>query len=496
MWAGMAAGQIWRAALVVFLLEAPAEAAIVPTPGCSVVFQDDFESGNLATYEGSWSGTRPVVVMANAIADRFSMSSGFPTPNDVAKYLPPQSRLRLTVKVDLRTVTAANPSGAPTILTLTSRSAGFDPLWMYVSTTALGTPGLAFNTRVYRNASSFEVGRYMTLPTRATIRIDWERATGPGTGIVRVYVDGGLLWTSRATGDTRTTVDSIYLGNLGSDGLASGTVLMDDVLVETCPGVDGGAPMADGGPTADDGAAAVPDAAPAEPDVTAVDRGPRVVPLPDAAPEDAASAPPDDGPMGPNAADALPDAVDAAASSVDAASANDGSASMKTGQVRLNVGCACTVGRRSEGLGAFGGARDCCPGGPAPSALNQGRRHLASRRCDAWAPRRPWPKPTPPQVEAAIAQLRKALQSAEGRAVDPLTAPWADIERGRDQAPRGSSSPTLTSNRRNTAGLRAFYRPPLCPPDGVLASPLRARRTGIRSRRAAPYAARAALDQQ
>lgn len=36
----------------------------------------------------------------------------------------------------------------------------------------------------------------------------------------------------------------------------------------------------------------------------------------------------------------------------------------------------------------------------------------------------------PPQAHAAIDQLRKALRAAEGRDIDPLTAPWGELEPG------------------------------------------------------------------
>jgi MYXO-CTERM domain-containing protein len=284
-------------------------------------------------------------VSANAIAGRYSLSSGFAFANDVQKFLPPQTRLRLTAKLDFRTVTAT-AQFAPIILSLTSRSAGFDPVWVYISTDSNVVQGLAVNTRVFRSASNFEDARYMTIPTRPTLRVDWERATGPGSGLVRVYVDGGLLWTSRATGDTRTTVDSLVLGNSGGDRLGTGAMLMDDILLETCPGVatDGGAATPDA--AALDSAPAAPDAA-ADFDASAADRPPRVVPVPDVVPDDAAS-------VDAASADSTPEDAPGAVGGVDGAtSANDGSAGVKATEVHLNVGCACTVGRRDERPGAL-----------------------------------------------------------------------------------------------------------------------------------------------
>jgi hypothetical protein len=39
-------------------------------------------------------------------------------------------------------------------------------------------------------------------------------------------------------------------------------------------------------------------------------------------------------------------------------------------------------------------------------------------------------QPTPPRVQAAIAEFRQALKQTEGRDIDPLAAPWDDIEKG------------------------------------------------------------------
>jgi hypothetical protein len=50
-------------------------------------------------------------------------------------------------------------------------------------------------------------------------------------------------------------------------------------------------------------------------------------------------------------------------------------------------------------------------------------------------------QPPPPQVQAAVDQLRQALQSAESHAVDPLTAPWAEVEKGVIKLLGGAFSP-------------------------------------------------------
>jgi hypothetical protein len=56
-------------------------------------------------------------------------------------------------------------------------------------------------------------------------------------------------------------------------------------------------------------------------------------------------------------------------------------------------------------------------------------------------------QPPPPQVQAAVDQLRQALQSAESRPVDPLTAPWPEIEKGVIKLLGGAFSPHNESHQ-------------------------------------------------
>jgi hypothetical protein len=86
---------------------------------------------------------------------------------------------------------------------------------------------------------------------------------------------------------------------------------------------------------------------------------------------------------------------------------------------------------------------------------------------------------TPPQIEAALAQLRKALQSAEGAEIDPLTAPWTAIERGVIKLLGGAFSPQDESHRtlafmisaalaeRLRRDLGAFWFPNRASPQGA-----------------------------
>jgi hypothetical protein len=56
-------------------------------------------------------------------------------------------------------------------------------------------------------------------------------------------------------------------------------------------------------------------------------------------------------------------------------------------------------------------------------------------------------QPPPPQVQAAVDQLRQALQSAESRAVDPLTTPWVEVEKGVIKLLGGAFSPRDESHQ-------------------------------------------------
>ncbi len=55
--------------------------------------------------------------------------------------------------------------------------------------------------------------------------------------------------------------------------------------------------------------------------------------------------------------------------------------------------------------------------------------------------------PTPPQAQAAVDQLRNALRSVEGRDVDPLTAPWEEIEKGVTKLLGGAFNPNHPVHR-------------------------------------------------
>jgi hypothetical protein len=50
-------------------------------------------------------------------------------------------------------------------------------------------------------------------------------------------------------------------------------------------------------------------------------------------------------------------------------------------------------------------------------------------------------QPPPPQVEAAVGQLRQALEAVEGREIDPLTVAWDEVEKGVIKLLGGAFSP-------------------------------------------------------
>jgi hypothetical protein len=87
--------------------------------------------------------------------------------------------------------------------------------------------------------------------------------------------------------------------------------------------------------------------------------------------------------------------------------------------------------------------------------------------------------PTPPQIQAAVAQFTQALRSAEGTDLDPLTAPWADVEKGVIKLLGGKFSPEDQSHRtvafmvgavlseRLARDLGAFFFPNRSSPQGA-----------------------------
>jgi hypothetical protein len=88
-------------------------------------------------------------------------------------------------------------------------------------------------------------------------------------------------------------------------------------------------------------------------------------------------------------------------------------------------------------------------------------------------------QPAPPQVQAAVGQLRKALQAAEGRDLDPLAAPWAEIEKGVIKLLGGAFSPREEAHQslafmiaaafaeRLRRDLNAFWFPNRATPQGA-----------------------------
>jgi hypothetical protein len=88
-------------------------------------------------------------------------------------------------------------------------------------------------------------------------------------------------------------------------------------------------------------------------------------------------------------------------------------------------------------------------------------------------------QPTPPQIEVALNDLRKALHAAEAREIDPLSAPWSEIERGVIKLLGGAFNPQSDGHRavgfmiaaalaeRLRRDLDAFWFPNRASPQGA-----------------------------
>ena len=271
---------------------------------CVTLLSDGFESGTLA----AWSGTRgsPAVVGAGAIAGARSLSTRLGTDNAAVFRLSGRRRLRFQFRID---VGGATTSGThPRLAGLEAVAAGYNPVAIYIGHEN-GTP--LMSVRAYHSDGQFERSGFADLPARRSlVGIGWEAATATAPGTVTVLVDGIERWTTSTLTDPAALIDEVVVGNTGASG--SGTMLIDDVLVEDCTAPRPGPEPSDMAPPPPPDTAAPPaDAAP--PDV------------PGPPPRDAAPSPEDVAPPPPP-----PDAV-----------------TPVVGPVDLQVGCGCAVGARS-----------------------------------------------------------------------------------------------------------------------------------------------------
>ena len=319
------------------LAPGPARAAQMCTPA----FQEDFETGTLGRWEGTY-GSRPTVTTRDAISGTYSLSSDLSTINAVKKTLalPTQRLVRLSFTSDVSMGALANPTA---VGAFESADGTREQAWVNLGRRSGNGDGV--QVWAFNGSQGHEESPLFALPGRSRIQLEWERATSPTTGVVRLFVDGTLVWTSRATGDQASAVGALYLGNMSNN--ASGRLFADDVLVETC--VDVLAPPD----------AATPDTAPDGPaDAGAVDAAGLDAPAPDARLPDTA------GPLdAATAADATAqaDAVPADAVTSDSRTQPDLSLAVDAASdeaprsglaLDLRVGCACAFdGRRAPGQG-------------------------------------------------------------------------------------------------------------------------------------------------
>jgi hypothetical protein len=322
-------------------------AALVPGSAraaqmCTPAFQEDFETGTLDRWEGMY-GFRPTVTNLNAINGTYSLSSDFHAVNAVKKTLalPTQLLVRLSFTSDVSMGTLASPTD---VAAFESADGTREQAWVNFGQRPGGGDGV--QVWAFNGSQGHEASPLFALPGRSRVQLEWERATSLTTGAVRLFVDGTLVWTSRATGDQASAVGALYIGNMSKN--ASGRLLVDDVLVETCVDVP------------DPPDAAPPDTAPDGPvDAAALDALGLVAPAPDAPPDTA------------GADRALADTVtsDSPAPGLSlAADAASVDAPRSALAVDLQVGCACALaGRRAPGPG------------PLPVALLLGLLALRAR---------------------------------------------------------------------------------------------------------------------
>jgi hypothetical protein len=84
------------------------------------------------------------------------------------------------------------------------------------------------------------------------------------------------------------------------------------------------------------------------------------------------------------------------------------------------------------------------------------------------------PSPPPPQIQAAIGQLEKALHAAEGRPVDALAAPWGEVETGVIKLLGGGFSPDDPAHQSVAFMVAAAFAQRLCARLGAFWFPNRA----------------------
>jgi hypothetical protein len=203
----------------------PADAS--PASACTLLFQDDFESGALTGWDRTYEDP-PALVTTGAIAGARSLSTRLGNDNAAGRTFAPTSKLRLTFMIDLATMTTTG--SIPMLAALRGSNLSFNPVSFYFGR---GANGPQISVRANLDSDTFERISFASLPaSRVQLQLDWQAATGATRGSVQLHVDGGLFWTSPPL-DNPVTVDEVRLGNTGSSG--SGTALFDGVVVERCP---------------------------------------------------------------------------------------------------------------------------------------------------------------------------------------------------------------------------------------------------------------------
>ena len=67
--------------------------------------------------------------------------------------------------------------------------------------------------------------------------------------------------------------------------------------------------------------------------------------------------------------------------------------------------------------------------------------------------------PTPPQLDAAFAQVSTAIEQAEGRKIDFLKEPWEAIEKGAIKLLGGPFNPQQMEHQVVALGLSVVFAP-------------------------------------
>jgi hypothetical protein len=207
---------------------APDAPVVAPPLGsCSVLFQDDFESGNLDGWDKLYS-IAPTIAATAPIAGLASLSVRLGSENAVGRTFAARRKVRLALVVDLASI--STQGSIPSLGALRSSRLGYSPVTFYFGR---GSSGPVISVRAYTSSQNFERISFARLPaSQITLRIEWEAATASSSGSARLFVDGAAFWTSPPLPNLGADVDELRLGNTARAG--SGNLLYDGVLLETC----------------------------------------------------------------------------------------------------------------------------------------------------------------------------------------------------------------------------------------------------------------------